>query len=62
MTLKEYLRTQITIGKQPNLEQIYEELLNSGHKAEEIYLTINELIKENINKAIEDYNKKKNEK
>ncbi len=59
MDIKEYLRLKINPGKQPDLTLIYEELMNWGHKPVEIYELINEQIKENIKKVIEDYNKKK---
>jgi len=62
MTIKEYLKLKITLGKQPDLALIYEELMNLGHKPKEIYSTINEVVAENITKLYEDYFKKKNEK
>jgi len=61
MNIKEYLKSKITPGKQPDLTLIYEELMNLGHEPGKIYALINEQIKENIKKTIEDYNKKKNE-
>jgi len=61
MDIKEYLKSKITPGKQPDLTLIYEELMNLGHEPGEIYELINEQIKENIKKTLEDYNKKKNE-
>ena len=61
MNIKEYLKSKITPGKQPDLTLIYEELINLGHEPVEIYELINEQIKENIKKTLEDYNKKKNE-
>ena len=61
MDIKEYLKSKITPGKQPDLTLIYEELMNLGHEPVKIYELINEQIKENIKKVIEDYNKKKNE-
>jgi len=61
MDIKEYLKSKIIPGKQPDLTLIYEELINWGHKPIEIYELINEQIKENIKTVIEDYNKRKNE-
>jgi len=61
MDIKEYLKSKITPGKQPDLTLIYEELMNLGHEPGEIYELINEQIKENIKKTLEDYNKRKNE-
>jgi len=61
MDIKEYLKSKTTPGKQPDLTLIYEELMNLGHEPGEIYELINEQIKENIKKVIENYNKKKNE-
>lgn len=62
MTIKEYLKKQITLTKTPDLSLIYQELINLGHSAKEIYQTINEIIAENIQQALEEYRKKKNEK
>ena len=61
MDIKEYLKSKITPGRQPDLTLIYEELMNLGHEPVKIYELINEQIKENIKNVIEDYNKKKNE-
>ena len=61
MDIEEYLKSKIILGKQPDLTLIYEELMNLGHEPGKIYELINEQIKENIKKVIEDYNKKKNE-
>jgi len=61
MDIIEYLRQKIAIGKQPDLELIYEELMNLGYPHEQIYLEINEVILENINKIIDEYKKKKGE-
>jgi hypothetical protein len=61
MNIKEYLKSKITPGKQPDLTLIYEELMNLGHEPVKIYELINEQIKENIKTVIEDYNKRKNE-
>ena len=61
MNLQEYIKSQITLGKQPDLESIYQELMNLGFKPKEIFEAINNQIIENLNKAIEDYLKKKNE-
>ena len=61
MDIKEYLKSKITPGKQPDLTLIYEELINLGHEPVEIYELINEQIKENIKTVIENFNKKKNE-
>jgi hypothetical protein len=60
MKIKEYIKFQM--DKKIELKIIYNELLRIGYKPKEIYITINEIIVENISKAIEDYNKKKNEK
>jgi hypothetical protein len=60
MNLKDYLRKAL-IKPQPNLELIWEELLNSGYSYTEIYDTVNEVLVENLKKLIDDYNKKKNE-
>jgi|GEM_PF-6010822 len=59
MNLKEYIRIQL--DKKVPLEVIYEELPRMDYKAREIYITVNEIIIENINKTIDDYLKKKNE-
>jgi hypothetical protein len=61
MNLKEYLKSTIIIGKQPDLKLIYEDLTNAGYKAREIYNAINDQIIENINNTLLDYYKKKNE-
>jgi len=61
MNLKEYIKLQITTNKQPDLKLIYQELLNTGYSAKEIYTAINEQIQENINMIITNYLKKKNE-
>jgi hypothetical protein len=61
MNIRDYIRSQITLEKQASLEMIYQELMNSGHHPTEIFQTINEVVAENINKALEDYLKKKNE-
>jgi len=61
MTLKEYIKSAIVPGKQPDLSMIYEDLTNMGYKAREIYIAINEQIKENIETIIENYLKNKNE-
>ena len=61
MDIKEYLKSKIIPGKQPDLTLIYEELMNLGHEPVKIYELINEQIKENIKTVIENFNKKKNE-
>jgi Asp-tRNA(Asn)/Glu-tRNA(Gln) amidotransferase B subunit len=61
MKIKDYIKSQLTLEKQPDLKLIYEELLNFGYKPEEIYKTINEVIAENIKQALENYRRKKNE-
>ena len=61
MNIKEYLKTQITIGNKPNLEMIYQDLMNLDYSATEICQEINTLIIGNINKTIEDYQKRKDE-
>jgi len=61
MNIKNYIRSQITLDKQADLTMIYQELMNSGHHPTEIFQAINEVVAENINKAIEDYKNKKNE-
>ena len=60
MNLKDYLR-KVLIKPQPNLELIWEELLNSGYSYTEIYDTVNEVLVENLKKIVDDYNKKKDE-
>lgn len=60
MNLKEYLR-KVLIKPNPNLELIWEELLNSGYSYTEIYDTVNEVLIENLNKIIEDYKNKEDE-
>ena len=62
MTIKEYIKLNIILGKQPNLKFIYEDLINLGYSPIEIYDAINEQIKENLSKAIGYYLRKKNEK
>jgi hypothetical protein len=62
MTIKEYLKKQITLTKQPDLSLIYQELMNMGHSPREIYQTVNEVLAENMVQALDEYNKKKNEK
>jgi hypothetical protein len=61
MNLKEYLKSRITIEKQPDLVLIYQELLNLGYKSKEIYTEINNAIADNIAEAFKDYFKKKDE-
>jgi len=60
MTLKEYIKSAIVPGKQSDLPMIYEDLINMGYKAREIYIAINEQIKENIETIIENYLKNEN--
>lgn len=61
MNIKEYLKSRITLGKQPDLILIYQDLLNLGYKSKEIYIEINNVIADNIVQAFEDYWKKKDE-
>lgn len=61
MNLEEYIKSQLTLHKQPDLKAIYQELINFGHSPKEIYEAINEQISTNINQAINDYLKNKNE-
>jgi len=62
MILKEYIKLNVVPDKQPDLEMIYQDLMNLGHEPKEIYNAINEQIIENINNTLLDYYKKKNEK
>jgi Holliday junction resolvasome RuvABC DNA-binding subunit len=62
MNLQEYIKSQLSLHKHPDLEMIYQDLMNLGFKPKEIFKAINKQIEENISKAIEDYLKKKNEK
>jgi hypothetical protein len=57
MNLKEYLR-KILIKPQPNLELIWEELLNSGYSYTQIYDTVNEVLIENFKKLMDNYENK----
>lgn len=61
MNLKEYIQSQLSLNKYPNLELLYQELINFGYSPKEIYDAINKQIIENIDKSIDDYLKKKNE-
>lgn len=61
MNIKEYLKSRITLDKQPDLILIYQDLLNLGYKSKEIYIEINNVIADNIVQAFEDYWKKKDE-
>lgn len=62
MNLKDYIKSQINLNKQANLELIYNDLINLGKKPEEIYNAINEQIKENIEEALQNYLKNKDDK
>lgn len=42
------------------LEEIYKELLEKGYRYEQIYTMINEVVIENVMRAFDDYNKRKN--
>lgn len=58
MNFEEYIKIQISLGKQPNLELIYKDLMNCGYTINEIYDAINKQIIDNINQAIQNYLKK----
>jgi len=63
MTLKEYLKLKITpYGKQPDLALIYQDLMNLGYSHKEIFAVVNEVLIENLNQILKDYENKKNEK
>jgi len=62
MNIKDYLKSQIQLGKKPDLALIYEELMNLGYSSIDIYHGINEIILSNIEKALDDWNKKKENK
>ena len=62
MNITKYIKLNIIPGKQPNLKLIYEDLMNLGYSPKNIYNTINEQLTKNLNKAIEDYLKSKNDK
>jgi len=61
MNIKEYLRSIIKPSSQPNLELVYADLMNLGYTPTEICYEINLVVKENFNKIVEDYQKRKNE-
>ena len=61
MTLYDYIKFRLDIAtkrkEQPDLENIYDMLMKKGFDHKEIYLTINKIILENIEKIVDDYQK-----
>lgn len=60
MNLEEYLRGRITLHSNPDLEKIYEDMINLGHNHVDIYNAINKIIVSNIKQAIANYKQRKN--
>ena len=66
MTLKEYIRTKLAPTTKPKakittniLENIYKEMMKRGHNRKEIYITINEIVIENVQKLCNDFKKRR---
>jgi len=60
MTINDFVKIKLK-QKNPNLEIIYEQLMRMGYKAEEIFYAIQMQIYLNMQNAVTDYLKKKNQ-
>ena len=58
MTINEFIKIKLK-QKNPNLEIIYEQLMRMGYKSEEIFYAIQMQIYLNMQDAVTDYLKKK---
>jgi hypothetical protein len=58
MTINEFVKIKLK-NKNPNLETIYEQLMRMGYKSEEIFYAIQMQIYLNMQDAVADYLKKK---